>query len=712
MTNSDGFSTYSDEIIEESRRFQDLEKRLVSEATILEGAVYHHFNPDGSFAGISQGEPLPSTAAERLIARNALRKDEQGNIYQDVDGGATEGGETTLFMGATVEEGDDGPTEKPFSLSSRQLEAFSTLIETNPSQSIWQSHIKDVKFNYSDQLGDVSASFVENMGLDEYDNYVAQSNSFEKSAGAKVDPLSITTGTTVLTASKEMKSFAVTTEASLTNFLNAATKLDDALFDLPGQIKSTASLIASGAQTFVGQMSNAISEALIGGIQGGLSSIATKIFSSIPGFKKALRVVTRAQTALVGPIAGVFKGMNCLVSKVVDSLQGVVEDMLTAFVKNALNAPACAIQQFIGAVLTKVNSLIDNIVTPLTGGISKVLGPLFKVKDILSAGINLADKIGDFFKCEPKKGGKKADPGKRSSNIIEIDKPNSKQPKTEKVQQNILDKATKAANTASEGISNFGKDLRSGTKEKITNFEKEYGQWTIFGSKVSEAAEQNIGTDCYTGNVFKCGAPTAEIFGGDGEGASGKVILGKFIDKLDPDDLYGEIKRTASIIGVEITNPGEGYTEEPIIDFSDSCDQGYGAFGKVIIEKNVNSPRYGQVINVVITSEGENYPVDLPADVGDVYIKEIIVENGGEGYENAFIDDKCMNLKTIDGKIVSVEITCQNPYRSIPNIDIINPGIGAVLRPIMSSTPQDSNQNPTIIDSVDCIGDFPKSGET
>ena len=71
-----------------------------------------------------------------------------------------------------------------------------------------------------------------------------------------------------------------------------------------------------------------------------------------------------------------------------------------------------------------------------------------------------------------------------------------------------------------------------------------------------------------------------------------------------------------------------------------------------------------------------------------------------------------MNLKTIDGKIVSVEITCQNPYRSIPNIDIINPGIGAVLRPIMSSTPQDSNQNPTIIDSVDCIGDFPKSGET
>ena len=599
-------------------------------------------------------------------------------------------------------------TPPPDKLNAQQVEAFTKLIETNPVDPKWQKAIEDVKFNYSDQLGDVSPSITDRFNLNEFEDYSTQDNYFQKATDIKVDPLSITTGTTVLTASKQMKSFAVTTEASLTNFLSAATKIDSALFDLPGEIKSTASLIAAGAQTFVGQMGNALTDALVSGIQGGLAVIATKIFSAIPGFKRALRVVTRAQTALVNPVAGVFKGMNCLVSKVVGSLQGVVEDMLTAFVKNALNAPACAIQQFIGAVLTKVNSMIDNIVTPLTGGISKVLGPVFKVKDILSSGINLADKIGDFFTCGVKSEESDKDSG---SNVFKIDKKSSKKPKKEKEQQNILDKATKAANTASEGISNFGKNIKSGTEEKITNFEKEYGQWTIFGSKVSEAAEQNIGSDCYTGNVFKCGAPTAEIFGGDGVGASGKVILGKFIDKLDPDDLYGEIKRTASIIGVEITNPGDGYTEAPLIDFSDNCNQGYGAYGEVIIEKNVNSPKYGQVTNVIITSEGEDYPVDLPAEVGDIFIKEIIVEDGGEGYENAFIDDKCMNLKTVDGKIVGVEITCQNPYRSIPIIDIINPGIGAVLRPIMSSTPQDLNQNPTIINSVDCVGDFPKSGE-
>ena len=37
---------------------------------------------------------------------SSFRQDEQGNVYQDTDGGATEGGTTTLLMGVTAEEGD------------------------------------------------------------------------------------------------------------------------------------------------------------------------------------------------------------------------------------------------------------------------------------------------------------------------------------------------------------------------------------------------------------------------------------------------------------------------------------------------------------------------------------------------------------------------------------------------------------------------------
>ena len=597
-------------------------------------------------------------------------------------------------------------TPAPEKLTTLQVESFTDLIQTSPVD--WQGQIKDVKTQFPENFANTIGLDTDRLDDPQFDNYVFKKEQYKKLAKKEVTEASATTGLTILTASTQLKSFAVRTENSLTNFLSAATKLDDALFDLPGEIKSTAALIAGGAQTFVGQMNNALSGAIISGVKGGLSTIATTIFSAVPQYNIALKLVTRAQTALVGPISGVFKGMNCLVSKVVSSLQGALEDMLTAFVKNALNAPACAIQQFIGSVLTKVNSLIDGIVTPLTAGIGKVLGPLFKVKDILGAGINLANKIGDFFNC----GTESQESGSRNSgsNQYKLDG-TPKKPKSVDEQQGIMDGATAAANNATQKIEDFSKGLSSGAEKKLTNFEKEYGQWTIFGSKVSDASDQNIGTDCYTGNVFKCGAPTGEIFGGNGTGGAGKVLLGNFFNRLDPDDLYGEIKRTASIVGFEITDPGDGYTEAPLIDFNDSCDQGYGAFGRVIIDKDVNSPTYGQITNVIILSEGENYPVDLPAEVGNVFLKEIIVEDGGVGYENAFIDDDCMNLQVIDGKIVGVEITCQKPYLTIPNINIVNEGIGAILRPVMSSTPSKLNTNEEILQSIDCVGAYPRPGE-
>ena len=211
----------------------------------------------------------------------------------------------------------------------------------------------------------------------------------------------------------------------------------------------------------VNQIGGALSDALVSGVKGGLSVIATTIFSSVPQYNVALRIVKRAQTALIGPVTGVFKGMNCLASKVMGSLGGALEDMLTGFVKNALNAPACAIQQFIGSVLTKVNSMIDKIVTPLTGGISKVLGPLFKVRDILGAGINFASKVGDFFNCGDSETG-----GDSGSNKFEVDKPSSKKPKSQEEEQNILDKATAAANNASKRIEKFG----SGAGEETNKF--------------------------------------------------------------------------------------------------------------------------------------------------------------------------------------------------------------------------------------------------
>tara|TARA_B100000287_G_scaffold410_1_gene419 strand:+ start:419 stop:2239 length:1821 start_codon:yes stop_codon:yes gene_type:complete len=602
------------------------------------------------------------------------------------------------------------PTKNPNTL---QLTTWTQLIKDNPG-GVWDDKISELKTNYPDLLGDVNAysnEQIDKLPPINYDAFLARDEIYKKANNKDVEAGSLTSGMSILTASKELKSFAVKTEGALTNFINLATKADNFLLDLPGEIKGVTSLITNAAKGYVGKIGNALADSLITGISGGLDGVASKIFSAFKKFKIALPKVINAQSALLKPVAAIFKGLNCLGTKVADALQGAIEDMLTAMVKNVLNAPACAINQFLGAVTGKINSAIDSFVSPLTGGISKILGPVFKVKDILSKGINLANKIGDFLNCQPKNS-----TDNNGSNVKVIDG-QQKAPKDENEQQNMLDKSLNAANASTKfldkkldqldsGVDNFG----DAVEEKISDFEKEYGQWSIFGSKVSEAEDHGIGTDCYTGNLFACGSPKVEFFGGDGIGGAGKILLGNFINHLDPDDIYGDIRRTASVIGVEMTDPGEGYTEAPLINFTDSCDQGYGAFGEVIIDKNVNSSTYGQITKVVILSEGENYPVDLPADVEEVYISDIVVENPGTGYENATIDDDCLKLNTIDGQITSVEINCQKPYTTLPKIIINNPGLGAVLRPIMSSTPRVLNQE--TLQSVDCVGNFPEPGES
>ena len=84
---------------------------------------------------------------------------------------------------------------------------------------------------------------------------------------------------------------------------------------------------------------------------------------------------------------------------------------------------------------------------------------MFKVKDILGAGINLANKIGDFFNCGSPETG-----GNSGSNQYKLDG-TLKKPKSADEQQGIMDGATAAANNASQKIEDFSKGLSSGAEK-------------------------------------------------------------------------------------------------------------------------------------------------------------------------------------------------------------------------------------------------------
>ena len=131
-------------------------------------------------------------------------------------------------------------------------------------------------------------------------------------------------------------------------------------------------------------------------------------------------------------------------------------------------------------------------------------------------------------------------------------------------------------------------------------------------------------------------------------------------------------KKTASIIGVEITDPVSGYTSPPLVSFGDRCNQGYGAYGKANIDKNPASPTYGQVTSVTMTSIGENYPIDaskttVNGQFPEVFIDDIIIEDPGSNYqEGDFISDDIRPVIETNpespnfGRIVAIEIVESN----------------------------------------------------
>ena len=596
----------------------------------------------------------------------------------------------------------------PSFLSPEQIKVYTQLIKDNPVG--YEDNIKLLKDNYPSVFSEITP--LTEFELESFDKNAFASlddrNKWYKEAAKlyPLEPLSATTGECIILPDGDSDRFFEKVEAKVQNYFNMVSKVNNFATDLPNELSKLTKSIGSASQTFVGSISNALQDSLVSFVDNGMAKLASQVFASkVPG-------ATGIVTGLAGNLSGVtdkmFSGMECLTSKVTGAMGGVIKDMLTGMTKNMLNAPTCAIQQFIGGLTNKIADSIQAITKPLLAPILDILGPIgasFDVKNFIMGGIDFMKKVGNLFKCEP--------PLKQTSSSKYCIDGGSKKDKTKGESQGLLDQAFNAASTTSGLIDKAKGFLDSGVPSGLSKFEEQYGQWKIFGSTVSEAADHGIGGgNCYTGNDFGCGPANIDIFGGSGRGATGKVILGNFISKFDKEDMFGTLTRTASIIGVDITNPGEGYAEGPLIDFNDKCHQGRGAYGKAIVDKNMKSPTYGQVLSVVILTPGENYPTD-GSEEKEAFIKDIIIEDPGIGYEDAEISDDIRPIVQ-NGRIAAIEIVEQIPYNRLPDLSVTSDtGYGAIIRPILSTERDDRRTDPEkagVFKVVQCVGAF--SSET
>ena len=573
-------------------------------------------------------------------------------------------------------------------ITEKKLEAYKELIKLNPES--FKDQIKLLKEKFPEKLGDINPYDIDTLSEKQKDQAFRLLEAYRQKNLVLLPPQSLATGMSIILADPTKDNFFAETEAQVSNFFKLITSAGDEIVNFPAELKNVVGSVSDLSKGFVSQIGNALTEKMEVFVQKGLEGLKQFFFATIPEKLTAIATTIKVQSALMDPVKMIMDKLGCLVGNAAGAIKGAIEDMLTGMVRNIINTPVCAAQQFVGGLVHKITNVIDSLLGPFVGPIEKLMSPIgavFKIKETIMGGLGIANKIKNLFKCN------EATPPVASSKYV-IDGGERKD-KSDKEQQSSISKAFNAANNAFGRVKDAKDGLLDGIGGGLSKFEENYGEFEVFGSKLGSARDAGIGDCSNTGNEFNCGMPSIEFFGGDGFGAAGKVLMGRFINKFDKEDILGDIERVGSIIGVEMTNRGSGYTEPPLVAFTDSCDKGYGAYGQAIIDYNQNSPTFGQVIAVTITSQGENYPV---GEEEDLYVKEVIIEQPGEGYVEGDIIDE-FEICGVDslGGITCVK-TPDSPYQDLPRINF-NVGTGAVLRPVMTTEiPQTK-----VVEVIDCV---------
>ena len=372
-----------------------------------------------------------------------------------------------------------------------------------------------------------------------------------------------------------------------------------------------------------------------------------------------------AQKAMVGPVGGLQKALPCMAGNVTAALAGTVETMLRSMTDSfdeVLGFPQCMADQFTGSLLNGiVDSIGDTLAGPL-GSISKVLSKGYSITDSIRSKVDMLTSPGAILDC-----GQGYDKCTGKSSSFSIGGGISEFATSA---ESILDSANSFVQKA-EGLAG---SLDRGLG--IPNFATDF----------SDPASECFGGLKSTGN---CGKPKVRIFGGNGFGAAGEVLMGLLSgDIAEPDT-------TASVIGLRVTKPGTGYEFPPFVEIVDDCKQGYGAIGRALIKK-------GEVVGLYVVSEGEGYPPGEPEDYGVV---DAAVDDAGSGYspDDTATDQFGNEYKLVidKGGVVSVKPLNINITPLLPKITInSNTGSGAQIRPILG-TPEPTAEIKQVIDCID-----------
>jgi hypothetical protein len=347
-----------------------------------------------------------------------------------------------------------------------------------------------------------------------------------------------------------------------------------------------------------------------------------------------------AQEAMVMPVKALEEAFGCIAGEAIEIMKDLVFDILDSTIGNVERFVSCAADQFAGTLL---NSIIGVLETLFDGPLSAIEAILqffsdFNVGNLLREGIGILSEFGVGLACNQS-----------------------------------MDNYRGLVNEWTVGGGPSGS-----VSTLATSLVGNYQNIRDITNTISYGVESL--TECFTDALQFASPPSINIFGGRGSGATAIPIFGNLVTNSDGNT-------TASIIGLQLTNPGSGYTYPPFVEIVDDVDQGYGAVARALINSN------GEVESIYMVSEGENYSV---GDIAEFSVLKVLVEDGGSGYDDltTVITDDLGNeydYQIVDGSIYQVT-PLNNITDSLPTLTVTSDdGFGAILRPVVGALKSSGN---------------------
>jgi len=569
-------------------------------------------------------------------------------------------------------------TPAPEKLDALQTDYFKELIEANPTSDSLKKIAQEAKDKFPDQLGDVIPKDFDSLTEAQKE----KRNQFIRAAEECKRSDSDVTGRTIIQADPCKNTAFDQVQASLSNFFDKVTLPGTPSLNMPEEIRQVSDQISNSMGSVVNKMTTGVNLEMASKIASGYSNIKNMEFAKIsPSYPEALAIknTIAQQLPLASAASNLFNKVTCGGVDIQKAIKDSVTDLLAAAIPNITNPTSCVTEEVMGGIMNDVTSKLDDVIGPALAPIADQLGFSFNPKEFLTSGIDVMNRVKDTFNCE-------------------------ETPTCPPSNKYVAGKGQTQGTSVAQAAASFGKMFQgvgvaqaaASQMDGLTDFQKKYGKWDVFGAP-SGGSSSSL-SPCDPGN--DCSGPNVSIVGGGGSGGRGKLIFGDFINKIDRNDIWGAVKRTASIAGVSLENAGSGYTSPPIVSIDDDCNEGFGAFGQTTIDNNQNSPTYGQITSITMISSGENYPAD--GEEVPLYISGLVILNEGSGYEvTDTLDD--FELEILDGKIVNASLVNSVAYTGLPELNIsTSTGVGAVVRPIMTNIKPQQQGN--IIQVIDCVG--------